>query len=816
LRTGRAGNNFDRLSQDLRYAARTLLHNPAFAVSAVLSLALGIGASTAVFSIADTVFLRPLPYMHPKQLMWVANRFPGMAATEFLASPDYVAWRRDNHVFQELAATQAHGGETMLLNGSEPAEVHAVRVSSNFLRTFGVHPELGRDFTPNEELPNGPKAVLLSDHLWRNRFHAKRDLIGHSITLDGQAYTIAGVLPASFVYPMDIRVDVMATLPISPTASHHDKFMATWAVYGRLKPGVTIAQARADLERLFARSKLDIPLMFRNDTTLVIQPLQEHRIGDAHMLLNILIGAVICLLLIACANVSNLLLSRWSARSSEFAVRAAIGAGRRRLARQLFTEAGLLTLIGCGLGIALVFAMLRGFVHYTAGELPRLSEVTVDSRVFGLAMAVSILTTLVFAGLPVLRVGRMNIQSVLQESGRLGMAAGYRFTKRVLIVAEIALSLILLSGAGLLLETLWHLRNDHLGFDPQHVMSVSIPLKGTRLGAMNRDSLATELVNFIRRIPGTEDAAQSECTPVSGGPLTSTFARSDRPLPEAFHRGDNIHVCGAGAGYARASGIRVLRGRFFTDDDFQHPNTLAVINETAARTYFPGEDPIGKQILRNPANQQWRTVIGIISDAKNRGLDASPAPEALINGVTWPDATELQLIVGSIGDQHVLESAIAAKLHSLDPGAIANFEPLDETIGEMTAGPRFNSILVASFAALAFLMAIVGVYGVLSYAVTRRTQEIGIRMALGAEPRRILGMVLGEGTVLVFVGVIAGLGAVLGLTRYLKAMLYGVSAADPVTFAAAALLLMAAAAIAMWVPARRAASVDPMVALRHN
>src|SRR6185312_3390648 len=273
LRTGRAGNNFDRLSQDLRYAARTLLHNPAFAVSAVLSLALGIGASTAVFSIADTVFLRPLPYMHPKQLMWVANRFPGMAATEFLASPDYVAWRRDNHVFQELAATQAHGGETMLLNGSEPAEVHAVRVSSNFLRTFGVHPELGRDFTPNEELPNGPKAVLLSDHLWRNRFHAKRDLIGHSITLDGQAYTIAGVLPASFVYPMDIRVDVMAILPIAPTASHHDKFMATWAVYGRLKPGVTIAQARADLERLFARSKLDIPLMFRNDTTLVIQPL---------------------------------------------------------------------------------------------------------------------------------------------------------------------------------------------------------------------------------------------------------------------------------------------------------------------------------------------------------------------------------------------------------------------------------------------------------------------------------------------------------------------------------------------------------------
>ncbi len=805
----------DRFSQDLRYAARTLLRSPAFTVASILSLALGIGASTAVFSIADTVLLRPLPYPHPDQLVWVANRFPGAAGPEFLASPDYVAWRRDNHVFQQLAATQAHGGETMLLNGSKPAEVHAVRVSSNFLKTFGVHPELGRDFIQNEELPNGPKAVLLSDRLWRNRFHADRNLIGHSLTLDGQPYTVAGVLPASFVYPMDVRVDVMTTLSVSPTASHHDRMMQIWAVYGRLKPGVTTAQARADLGPLFARSRQDIPLMFRNDTSRVIQPLQEHRVGDAQVLLKILIGAVICLLLIACANVSNLLLARWSARSSEFAVRAAIGAGRRRLARQLFTEAGLLTVLGCGLGAALVVVMLRGFVHYAADELPRLSEVTVDARVFGIAIAVSVLVTLVFAGLPIIRVGRMNIQSVLQESGRLGMSAGFRFTKRILVIAEIALSLILLCGAALLLQSLWHLRNDHLGFNPEHVLTVSIPLKGTKLGTMNRDSLAAELVDFARRIPGTEDAAQTECTPLSGGPLMATFTRSDRPLPEAFHRGYDAHVCGAGAGYARASGIRIIRGRFFTDEDLQHPNTVAVINETAARTYFPGEDPIGKRILRDPQGR-WKTVIGIVSDAKNRGLDATPGPEALINGITWPDATQLQLIVGSIADQHTLERAITAKLHSLDSGAIAKFEPLDQTITEMTAGPRFNSILVASFGAIAFLMAIVGVYGVLSYAVSRRTQEIGIRMALGAEPGLMLGMILRDGIALVLAGVMAGLGAVIALTRYLQAMLYDVSPTDPVTFAAVAVLLIAAAVIAMWIPAQRAACVDPIVALRHN
>ena len=294
-----------------------------------------------------------------------------------------------------------------------------------------------------------------------------------------------------------------------------------------------------------------------------------------------------------------------------------------------------------------------------------------------------------------------------------------------------------------------------------------------------------------------------------------TFSRSDRPLPEAFHRGDGIHVCGAGPGYARAAGMRMVRGRFFTAGDFRRPNTVTVINEATERTYFPGEDPIGKQILRDPEHG-WKTVIGVISDTKNRGLDAAPAPEALINGVTWPNATDLQLIIGSIADQHAVESALSAKLRSLDSGAIAKFEPLDQTITEMTAGPRFNTILLASFAALAFLMALVGVYGVLSFAVTQRTQEIGIRIALRAAPSRMLALVLTEGITLAFAGVVAGLSAVLLLTRYLKTMLYGVSATDPVTLLIVSAILLSAAVIAMYLPAHRAASVDPIVTLRHN
>ncbi len=805
---------FDRLSQDLHFAARTLLRSPAYSIAAILSLALGIGAGTAVFSIADTVFLRPLPYVHPEELLWVATRFPGMNV-EFLASPDYVTWRRDNHVFRQLSAIQAQGGQTMLLNGSQSMQVHGVRVSANFLSTFGAHPILGRDFTQSEELPNSPKAVLISYRLWHDRFRGATNISGQTIRLDGEPYTVAGVLPDSFAFPMDVKVDVITTLPVSPTASHHDRMMATWAVYGRLKPGITIAQARADLEKLFAASKADIPLMFRSDTRLVVEPLQQHRVGSARLLLWILVGAVGCLLLIACANVSNLLLGRWSSRAGEFAIRAAIGAGRSRLTRQLFTEAAFLTVIGCTLGAFLVVALLRGFVHYAAGELPRLSEVSLDARVFIIGLLLATFTTLLFGTLPALRSGRLDIQSVLQESGRLGLAAGYRFAKRALVIAEVALSLILLSGAALLLQTLWHLQKDRLGFQPEHAFTMSIPLKSTKLEAVSRDTLAEDLVEFARHLPGTVDAAQAECTPLDGGVQYWTFSRSDRPLPEAFHRGDGIHICGAGPGYPGASGLHLIRGRFFTESDTSHRGMLAVINEAAAHAFFPGEDPLGKRILRSPQGE-WKTVVGVISNSKNTGLDALPAPQAYINEVTWPSATELQLIVRSIADQHMVQAALIGKLRSFDPGAIAKFETLDQTIGEMTAGPRFNGILVASFALIAFLMAVIGVYGVLAFAVARRTQEIGIRMALGAEPRRMLALILREGMLLVFAGVCAASIGVMGLTRYLKSMLYGVSPTDPVTFLAVALALIIAAAIAMALPARRAASVDPVVALRRN
>jgi predicted permease len=530
---------FARLWQDIRYAARVLRRAPAFTTAAVLSLALGIGATTAVFSIADTIFLRPLPYADAGRLVWVGIRYGDL---EFLPSPDYVTWRRNNRVFQDLAATQASLSTSMLLGGSDPGEVHAGRVSANFLDTFAVAPALGRTFTPQEELPHGPKAVLLTDQFWRDRFHGRRDALGSVIPLDGLPYAVIGVLPRSFIYPADVKIDLLTTLPVSPTASHRDRSMSTWAVFGRLKRGVTMAQARADVDMLFAASKRDDPNMFRADNSVVLQHLREHRAGNVRTLLLILMGAAGCLLAIACANVANLLLARWSARARELAVRAAVGAGRGRLARQLFTEIALLIATGAAAGMLLVAAALRGFVRYAAGEFPRSSEVSTDFRVFGIALLVSLATALIFGGLPALRAGRVDLQSVLRQAGRGGAAGGHRVMRRALVAMEVALSVILLSGAALLFETLWHMQNDHLGFRPEQSLTVRVRAAGLQ-GSVS-DALTDGILADMRRIPGTLAAAITQCTPLSRGAFWITFSRADRPLPEPFHRGDGIGVCG--------------------------------------------------------------------------------------------------------------------------------------------------------------------------------------------------------------------------------------------------------------------------------
>jgi predicted permease len=802
---------FSRLWQDVRYAARILRRAPAFTAAAVLSLALGIGATTAVFSIADTVFLRPLPYADAGRLVWLGIRFSSIGV-DFLPSPDYVAWRRDNRTFQALGATQAHFGTSMLLGTSDLSEVRAGRVSANFLDAFAVTPAFGRSFRPEEELPNGPKTVLLMYPFWRDHFHARRDIVGSAIALDGQPYTVAGILPQSFVYPVDVKVDLLTTLPVSPTASHRDR-MFTWAVFGRLKPGVTLVQAKADLDTLYAASKADSPELFHDDK-LVLQPLQEHRAGNVRMLLLILMGAAGCLLAIACANVANLLLARWSARARELAVRAAIGAARGRLARQLFTEIALLVAAGTLVGMLFVEGALRGFVHFAAAEIPRLSEVGIDFRVFGIALLVSLATALIFGALPALRAGRIDLQSVLQSAAR-GTASGHQFLRRALVGVEVALSVVLLSGAALLLETLWHLQYDHLGFQPEHVLIVSVPLHGPNSDNSAREDLAADLLTYLRRIPGTEAASFTQCTPLFAGVGSITFSRSDRPLPEPFHRGDNIGICGADSEYLKATGIHLVEGRYFNDDDRAHPNTVAVINQAAVRAYFPGEDPLGKQIMGGRASE-WKTVVGVIGDAKNQGLNHPAIPEAFVNDTSEFGAVDLLFLVRTLADEAAVARALREEMRANHAGIFAKVESLDSYMAEQTASPRFNTVLLSTFAGVAFLMAIVGVYGVLAFSVAQRRSEIGIRMALGATPESVLALVMKEGALTLAAGAIAGVAGALLLTRYLGSLLYGVKSTDPATYIAVVAGLALAAAAASFLPARRASKLDPADALRHE
>ncbi len=805
----------ETLFRDLRYGLRMLRRNRAFTVAAVLSLALGIGASTAVFSILDTVFLRPLPYPDSGRLVWVAVRFPSFHGA-FLFSPDYAAWRRNNQVFSELAAMRGGAGKMMLLGGPEPADVRALSVSYNFPATFGVSPLLGRTFTPQEELPHSPRAVLLTYRFWHSHFHANRKIVGHVVKLNSQPYTITGVLPSSLVLPLGMKADVLTPLRLSPTASHHDR-SPMWAlsVIGRLKLGVTLAQARADTKTLFAASKADAPKLFGSDTHPVVKSLQQRWVQYSRSLLFVMAAAAGCFLLIACANVANLLLARFSTRSHELAVRAAIGAGRARLVRQLLTEVALLTTLGCALGMAIVAIALHGFVHFAGDAIPRLHAVHVDGRVFAIALLVSVLTAVLFGVLPALRAGRVDVHAVLQQAGRAGLAGDRSLLRRGLVAAEIALSVVLVCGAALLLETLWHLENDHLGFEPEHVLTVRLPLRGTKFEESNHQALADQFLTYLRRIPGTEAAAMSQCTPLVPGGYMQAFSRSDRPLPERFQRGDNIYVCGAGPGYLKTAGIPLIRGRFFTQQDFQHPGTLAVINQAAARTYLSDEDPLGKQIMGGHGGP-WKKVIGIVGDTKNYALNRSPVPQMFVNNLHLRDSGLPLFLVRSVANENALTNAIRAYLHSLDPRLLAKFQTLDQVIAQRTTGPRFDSILIGAFAALAFLMAVIGIYGVLSFGVAQRTQEIGIRIALGAEPRRVMALISREGALLAGIGIAAGLGGALALTRYLGSLLYDVKPDDPATYAAVVIGLCAAAAIATYFPARRASEIDPVEALRRE
>jgi len=753
----------------MNYALRNLIRRPGFSLICIVTLALGIAATTAVFSVVDHVLLRPLPYPDSDRLVSIATSFSGL---EFVASPEYVEWRRSNHVLEQMAAWPHSGGSGYLTIGDEPVKVGQTRVSDNFFDALRVYPVLGRGFLPKES-----DAIVISHGLWTRDFASDAHVLGRKVIFEGEPYTIVGVLPKDFQFPEQRQADILTPLPISKMTDRRE--MRTWNTIGRLRPGVTFEQARAEFEQLFERARGEHSEMYRQDTKLRFLPYHEYRVRGVRLTLLILLGAAGCVLLIACANIANLLMVRAVARQGELRIRRALGASAWHLVSLPLMESLLLAALGGMAGAGLATGSLHLLRRFGPSSVPGLGTVTVDVRVLLFTVAASLLTGLVCGLIPAMR-GRS------------------QWTGRFVVVAEVALSLILLISAGLLIKSLYLLQNQNMGFQSESVLTANVSFTGIPVPER------LQAVRLLQQLPGVLSMAVSDGLPPGGGGGMMTFSRSDRPLPEPWHRGDNMLVRRITAGYFPALGTPLLKGRFFHDGEKQ----VAIINESLARRYFAGENPLGKQI-DGVANHPWRTIVGIVADSKNRGLDQPSDPEMFVPFEMSAGDTTVSMVMRGVGDPLALVPSVRASLRL--PVA---FRSLQANLSDLEAGPRFHAALFGTFAAIALVLAMIGIYGVLSYTVAQRTHEIGIRMALGAWTPDIVKLIVQEAMALTLSGVGIGIAGALGTARVLAVQLYGVQLQDAVTFGAVSVLVVTTTLLATYLPARRATRVEPAIALR--
>ena len=792
--------------QDVQYALRMLRKNPGFTAVAILSLALGLGANTAIFSVVNAVLLRPLPYPQASRLYWVAISFPSFHG-EMMTGPDYVDWSRQNHTFSGMAAY--YKTSCIVTGGGAAENIHCGFATQNLLPVLRVGPALGRGFLPAEDKPGGPKVAILGYGLWQRRFGGDRGVAGKSITIDGQIRTVVGVMPRGFRFPEGALVDVLVPEQLDAAEQLLRQRMLIFHAVGRLKPGVSASEARADLDVLLSRTKKRFPMFYRKDNQVRLEPLQEHEVRNVRLTLLVLLGAVGCLLLIACANVANLLLARGAARQREIAVRAAIGASRGRLVRQLLTEAALLGIIGGTAGLALAGIAIKAFVRFAPDSLPRVDRVSIDGHVLLFTFAISLITGLLFGLAPAIHAGRSGLNESLKAgAGRGYITSGLRL-RGGLVVAELALSLTILTGAALLIQSLSRLENVRLGFDPGHLLTTPISIDSHSAGT----GFWRDVLNSVGRIPGVQSLGLAGGLPPTDWYMSQLFSRSDRPPFERGHRGDSVVVRPVSAGYFRAMGIPLRQGRLFEENDRQGAPLVTIVNETLAHRYFANEKPIGMRIL-GETDHDWRTIVGVVADAKNRGLESGIEPEAYEPYSQIGAIRSMSLIVRTPVKPDYLIPLVRDQIRAIDRNIPLTFQTMDGNLSALVSRPRFNTVLFSIFAALALLLAAIGTYGVLAYSVAQRTQEIGIRMALGASTSTVLRLVVGKALALTAAGIVTGLAAAYLLTRYLSSLLFEIKPDDPLTFAMVSLLLAAIALAASWIPARRAVRVDPAVALR--
>ena len=817
------------LLQDIRYGLRMMLKNPGFTAVAVVALALGIGANTAIFSVINAVLLRQLPYEHPERLVLVWEKFLRQGLDKIpVSAPEFTDYRDQNRVFEQIAAFDT--ADFNLTGGDAPERVPGARVSATVFLLLGVKPQWGRTFLPEENEPGRDAVVLMSYGLWQRRFGSDPKLIGRTLALNNKNYTVVGIMPPGFHFPLslfDIQgveftqpAELWTPISFTPTQMKQ-RGSRDFGVIGLLKPGVTLGQANAEVQTIADRMRQQYPDNYPPDGWgASVVSLHEQIVGRIRPTLLVLFAAVGFVLLIACANVANLLLARATARHKEIAIRTALGAGRWRLIRQLLTESILLSLLGGILGILLALWGIDTLVSYGSDTLPRIKEVGLDGRVLGFTLLISIVTGALFGLVPALQASKLDLTETLREGGRTSAGgAGHRRLRSLAIIAEFALALMLLVGAGLTIKSFWRLQKTDPGFNPQNVLTFQLSLPKAKYSEPKQiASFYRQIIERTGALPGVSAAGATVILPLSGSNTDSSFMIEGH-MPQDPSRFPDEEIRVVTPDYFRTMSIPLLKGRYFTDADKEDAPGAVIINQALARKYLPGEDALGQRLTMDDPGKptaKWLTIVGVVGNVKHRGLNVEAKPEFYLPHTLYPEAS-MTLVARTASDPAGLTSAIRKEVAALDSDLpVYNARTMEEVISDSVAPQRLSTLLLGLFAALALVLAAVGIYGVISYSVTQRTHEIGIRMALGAQTHDVLRLVIGHGMLLVAIGVSVGLLAALAMTRLMASLLYGVSAHDPLTFISIPALLILVAVLACYIPARRATRVDPMVALRYE
>ncbi len=817
---------------DARQALRLMRKSPMFTAIAVAALALGIGANTGIFSVIDKVMLQPLPYPEPDRIMRVARKFP-QGEGDSVSIPKYMVWRKNN-VFSAMALYDFSGPGMNITDGDRPQQVKGVHVSADYFKVFGIGPMIGRTFTSSEDAPNGPKAVIISDKLWKSHFAGDPNILHRTLALNGEIYPIIGVMPAHF--SPDPPADIWIAMQADPNSANQGHYLFA---AGRLKPGVTVAEARAEMKLRGEAFRRLYPKWMDKTESVIVTPMRDAMIRNVKTALYVLLGSVVLVLLIACANVANLLLARAASRQRELAIRAAVGASRWRVIRQLLTESIILSGLGGLVGFLLGLWGVRTLLLLVPGNIPRLTDSDhpqallslLDWRIVVFTIGVSFLTGIVFGLFPALHISNPDVASTLKEaSGRSATGRGQNRLRKVLVGAEMALALVLLVSAALLIRTFVGLSNVNPGIDAHHVLTLQTSLTGGNYSTTEKeDNLIVQANRRIESLPGVEASAAAIVLPTDSELDIPFNIEGKPPKTGQLYNGDEQWRF-ISPHYFAVFKIPLMRGRLFNEHDATNSAKVVIINQAMARKYWPNEDALGKVIMIGAGlgpqfNDPPRQIVGIVGDVRETGLADKDVgvmyiPQSQVSeGLTTlaNSVIPLSWCIRSRMDPNALRTAVQKQIQAVDPLiSIAKVRPMEQVIAEGVSRQNFNMMLLSIFAAIALVLAAIGIYGLMSYAVEQQTQELGIRMALGAGRQDVIKLIVKQGMTPAGIGVAVGLAAAFGITRVLGSLLYGVKASDPETFVFVAIILSAVALLATYIPAQRAVKVDPVIALRQE